>query len=359
MKRLGSIWPQVVAFDNLLLAWRRARAGKRSRSDVAAFEMDLEHELLELQRQLSDGSYRPGEYRLFTIYERKPRMIAAAPIRDRVVHHALMNVIEPPLDRTFIHDSYACRKGRGVHTAVARYQQWSRRYTYALKLDISRYFPSIDHDRLKAKLRRRIKDKDVIRLLDLIIDGGPVARTLPGYFPDDDLLSPLTRRVGIPIGNLTSQFFANLYLDDLDHKIKEEWRAPAYLRYVDDMLLLSDSKQQLWETRARIEAFLTEERLVLHPKKVHLCRTRDGLDLLGYRVFPDFRLLRNDNGHRFARKLRGYARGYEAGCLGWEMFNPSVQSWIGHAGQADTKGLRQRIFAAVPFRRGVEVGNRA
>ena len=223
MRRLGGLWPRVIAFDNLLSAFSKARRGKRNRAEVARFTLDLEPNLFALQRDLESGCYRPGAYRLFTIYERKPRLIAAAPFRDRVVHHALMNVIEPPLDRTFIHDCYACRRGKGAHAAVDRYQAWARRYGYALKLDVQQYFPSIDHGLLKEKLAQRIKDPLVLDLLGRIIDGGPEsACTALHSFPGDDLLTPLERRRGIPIGNLTSQFFANLYLDRFDHAVKQQ-----------------------------------------------------------------------------------------------------------------------------------------
>ena len=232
MKRLRDLWPQLIAFENLWRAWRQARRGKSRSTGAVAFELNLERELLTLQRELADGSYQPGGYRLFTLYERKPRLIAAAPFRDRVVHHAVMNIIEPPLDRTFIFDSYACRQGKGTHAAVNRYQRWAQRYPYVLKLDVRRYFPSIDHALLKAKLRRRIADPHVVALLDQIIDGSPAdVAGDPLYFPGDDLLTPAERQRGIPIGNLTSQFFANLYLDDLDHWLKEQCRVPAYLRY--------------------------------------------------------------------------------------------------------------------------------
>lgn len=352
MKRIGGIWPRVIAFDNLLAAYRKARRGKGRAPAVARFALELEQELLQLQRDLSMGDYRPGPYRLFTVYERKPRLIAAAPFRDRVVHHAVMNLIEPPIDRTFIHDSYACRKGKGTHAAVVRYQAWARRYAYALKLDIARYFPSIDHDLLKAKLRCRIKDRAVLHLLDRIIDGSPEAPVPGDSFPGDDLLTPLERRVGIPIGNLTSQFFANLYLDDLDHFLTQELRCPAYLRYVDDMVLLGDDKCRLWEMHQVLVERLERDRLRVHPRKIQVQRTRDGLDLLGYRVFPDFVRLRDDNGHRFARKLRGFARAFAAGTRDWADIDPSVQSWIGHAGHADSLGLRRRILSRTIFRRG-------
>ncbi len=273
MRRLGGLWPQVVSFENLLLAYRRARRGKGRSGQVAAFALDLEHELLGLQRALESGEYRPGGYRLFTIYERKPRLIAAAPFRDRVVHHAVMNVIEPALDRTFIHDSYACRKGKGVHAAVDRYQGWARGYVYALKMDVQQYFASIDHALLKEKLARRIKDARVLDLLARIIDTGPEAvggETV--YFPGDDLLTPIERRTGIPIGNLTSQFFANLYLDDLDRQVKEVLRVRAYLRYVDDMVALDNDKGRLREVREAVAEHLARDRLKLHPNKAHMTR---------------------------------------------------------------------------------------
>ncbi len=352
MKRLGGIWPQVVSFNNLLLAYRKARCGKGRSQDVARFALNLEKELFRLQRELRDDNYWPGAYRLFRIYERKPRIIAAAPFRDRVVHHALMNLIEPTLDRTFIHDSYACRRGKGVHAAVDRYQVWARRNAYALKMDVAQYFPSIDHPILKVKLRRRIKDARVLALLDRIIDTSPELRKSLIYFPGDDLLTPLERRVGIPIGNLTSQFLANLYLDDLDHFMKQDLKVGAYLRYVDDMVVLDNDKGRLAEVRAAVRERLAEERLLLHPRKAHVSPTAAGLNLLGYLVFPNHRRLRNDNGHRFARRLRGFARAFAQGLVTLADIKPSVQSWIGHAMHADTERLRSRIISRTVFRRG-------
>jgi RNA-directed DNA polymerase len=352
MKRLSGVWPKLVSFENLLRAYRKARRGKRDRPGVAEFGLDLERELIALQRELDRGEYKPGAYRLFTIYDRKPRVIAAAPFRDRVVHHAVMNLIEPPLDRTFISDSYACRRAKGVHAAVDRYQAWAQTYRYVLKMDVRQYFPSIDHDLLKGKLRRRIKDRLILDLLDRIIDGSPNGNAEPYYFPGDDLFTPLERRVGIPIGNLTSQFFANLYLDDLDHYIKQRLRIRPYLRYVDDMVLLDDDKKRLADIREMIREWLAQERLQLHPNKAHISPARDGLNLLGYFVYPRRRLLRNDNGHRFARKFRYLAKAYAAGHVQWSEISPRVQSWIGHAKHADTDRLRRKIFSQAVFRRG-------
>ncbi len=314
--------------------------------------MNLETEIFTLQRELQEGSYRPGEYRLFTIYDRKPRVIAAAPFRDRVVHHAVMNCLETSLDKTFISDSYACRRGKGVHAAVNRYQAWSQTYRFALKMDVQQYFPSVDHDMLKAKLRRRIKDRSTLELLGRIIDGSPKSLESPQYFLGDDLFTPLDRRVGIPIGNLTSQFFANLYLDDLDHYVKQELNVRPYLRYVDDMVVLGNDKSKLAEIREAVRERLAVDRLRLHPNKAYVTRTSDGLNLLGYLVFPRRRRLRNDNGHRFARKLRRMARAYRVRRLEWDAVVASTQSWIGHAKHADTDGLRRTIFSQAVFQRG-------
>ncbi len=357
MKRLGDIWPQLTSFENLLRAYHKARRGKRRRPGVAEFGLTLEPELLSLQRELQDGSYRPGNYRLFTIYERKPRIIAAAPFRDRVVHHAVMHCIEPPLDRTFISNSYACRRGKGVHAAVDRYQAWAQTYRYVLKMDVRQYFPSIDHDLLKEKLRRRLKDRPVLDLLDRIIEGAPGGTPEAWYFPDDDLFTPLERRVGIPIGNLASQFFANLYLDDLDHDLKQVLHVRPYLRYVDDMVVLDNDKARLADIRAAVRDRLAADRLRLHPHKAHITRVANGLNLLGYVVYPDQRRLRNDNGHRFARRLRRMAKAYRVGRLEWANVVASAQSWIGHAKHADTEGLRRVIFSQAVFTR--ETGQEA
>lgn len=353
MPKLDHLWPIVVSFENLWCAWRKARRGKSRTDCVARFELNLEHELLDLQRELIAGHYQPGLYRLFTLYERKPRQIAAAPFRDRVVHHAVMNVIEPPLDRHFIPQSYACRLGKGVHAAANQYQHWAKRYAYALKIDVQKYFPSIDHSMLLDKLKQRIADQPLLDLLERIITGSPEPlEPTTHLFPNDDLLTLMQRRRGIPIGNLTSQFFANLYLDEFDHWVKKQLHVTAYLRYVDDMVLLSDDKRQLRAWRVAIEQRLAEERLRLHPHKAQITPTRCGLNLLGYHVWPHRRRLANHNGYRFRRRLRRLARNYAAGHIELADIDPSVQAWIGHARHADTLALRETLFNEIIFTRG-------
>lgn len=351
MKRLGGLWQNLTSWDNLLLAYRKALRGKRRRIEVARFSCHLEPELLVLQRELLQSDYQPGAYRQFTIYDRKPRVISAAPFRDRVVHHALMNMIEPSLDRRFIDDCYACRKGKGVHAAVNRYQSYAGQYAYVLKLDVRQYFPTIDHTILKNSLQRRIKDNKTLNLLNLIIDASPESPAPFDLFAGDDLFTALERRRGIPIGNLTSQFFANLYLDDFDHWVKETLRVPAYLRYVDDMILLDNDKNRLWDYCTQIGDTLLDCRLRLHERKRQIFRTAEWVDVLGYRISQTRRLLRNDNGYRFRRKLHRLAQGYAQHRLNWSDINPSVQSWIGHACHAETHGLRRKLFYGVKFQR--------
>ena len=205
-------WQTLISFENLYLAYLKAQRGKQKRTEVANFALRLEHHLWQLRKELKTGTYQPGDYRQFHIYERKPRTISVAPFRDRVVHHALMNLLEPVFEHHMIPHSYACRVGKGVHKAVDQYQRWAKRYPYVLKLDISRYFPSIDHDTLNSKLKPLIQDSNIQRLVQQIIVGSPDTELTQRqeFFPGDDLFTSLQRRKGLPIGNLTSQWFCEL-----------------------------------------------------------------------------------------------------------------------------------------------------
>ena len=212
----------------------RAVRGKRDKPGAAAFLANLEKELLRLERELHNGTYRPGRNRTIEIFDPKHRIVSAAPFRDRVVHHALCAVCAPLFERGFIHDSYANRKGQGTHRAVARYEKFRDRFRHVLRCDIYRYFPAIDHTILKRDLRRRIACPRTLALADRIVDASNPQEPVHLHFPGDDLFAPFQRRRGLPIGNLTSQVFANVYLDGLDHFCKEVLRARGYLRYVDD-----------------------------------------------------------------------------------------------------------------------------
>ena len=357
MSPIHNVWPSILTWENLLQAYRKARRGKRKQKEIQLFGFDLEYELTEIRQQLQQKTYQPGAFRQFQVHDRKIRLISAAPFRDRVVQHALMNQIEPELDHQFIVDSYASRKNKGVHAAVRQYRIWANRYPYALKIDISRYFDSIDHRILKQKLTKLIADPDILWLFDTIIDSSPwPQRPTVIKAPDDDMVDLMERNIGLPLGNLTSQFLGNVYLNDLDHFVKKTLQIPAYLRYVDDMILLGESKPQLWQWCEAIEQFLAQERIGIHPRKKILVPVSCGLDVLGYRVFPHTIRLGRGSGYRFRRKLKHLAISYRMNRITLTEIKPHVAGWLGHARQADSHGLCKAILGQVYFDKGNTAG---
>lgn len=351
MKRYGNLWPAIVEFSNLLLAARKAQKGKRFRPNVLDFNYHLESELLTLQTELDHQTYTPGQYRTFEIKEPKPRLISAAPYRDRVVHHALCNVIVPILEPSLIHDTYANREGKGTHKALQRFTRYARSSQYVLQGDIQKYFPSIDHAILKARLRRKIKCPRTLWLIDTIIDASNDQIPAAFHFADDDLLTPLGRRRGLPIGNLTSQFFANVYLSGFDHFVKEVLGAKKYLRYVDDFALFSDDHRFLAQARQAIEAHLDTLRLKIHPIKSHITKTQQGANFLGFRVFPDRIRVRTENLRRARRRCRALQVAYATGHTDLAGVIQRLQSWEAHLKHGDTHHLRRQIFDSLVFSR--------
>jgi RNA-directed DNA polymerase len=357
MKRYGNLWHQVIDFENLLRAARQAQRGKRFRPNVLQFNYHLEQELSQLQHQLKAQTYVPGEYRTFRIFEPKPRLISAAPYRDRVVHHALCNIIIPIFERTFIPDSYANRKGLGTHRALKRFIEFTRFHHYVLQCDIQKYFPSIDHSILKAILRRKIKCPETLWLIDTIIDHSNEQEPILEYFPGDDLLTPDKRRHGLPIGNLTSQFFANCYLNGFDHFVKEQLNATHYLRYVDDFAFFSNDRGFLADARVAIEAYLTTLRLRIHPIKSQLFATNVGANFVGFRVIstgntipkPIYLRVRNDNLRRARDRLCFLQDAYLNAEIDLVQLTQAMHSWLAHLEHADTYRLRQRIFQEWSF----------
>ena len=226
------LYAQVYDWENLLLAWRKAAKGKRGQPPAASFEMNVAQNLLAIQEELAEKRYQPGGYVSFHIHEPKQRLISAAPFRDRVVHHALCNVMEPIFERRFIHDSYANRRGKGTHAALDRCQEFARRYPYVLQCDVQQFFPAIDHSLLLDSIQRVIVDPDLLGLCERILESGRGVLSNEYamiYFAGDDLFA-VNRARGLPIGNLTSQFWANVYLDRLDHFIKRELDRLSFLR---------------------------------------------------------------------------------------------------------------------------------
>jgi retron-type reverse transcriptase len=350
MKTRKNLYPRICSFDNLLLAARKAARGKRSKPSTANFLFRLEPELHRIRRDLLAQTYKPGGYTRFTVRDTKPRVISAAPFRDRVVHHALCNVIEPIFDGSFIYDSYACRKGKGTHAAVDRYQAFSRKNRYVLKADIVRYFPSMDHEILLDQIRRRIACPKALWLIGEVLDSMKAEGGF--YFPGDDLFSPFERPHGIPIGNLTSQFFANIHLNGFDHWVKETLGQRFYIRYVDDFVIFGNAKAALWGVLEACRERLLSLRLRLHPRKSRVYRTDEGIEFLGYRVFPTHRLLRKSNATHARRRLRKLQSAYRAGWISLECVGASIQSWVAHASHADTYHLRKKVLGQDVFARG-------
>ncbi|MBD3341362.1 MAG: RNA-dependent DNA polymerase, partial [Candidatus Lokiarchaeota archaeon] len=344
MKTLKNLYPEITEYKNLYLAFKNAAKGKRWKPYVEQFKINLERELFQLQDELRSKTYQPGHYYNFYITEPKRRLVSAAPFRDRVVHHAICNIIEPVYDKIFIYDSYACRKEKGQHKAADRFTKFCRANKYVYKCDIQKYFPSIDHEILFSILKRKIKDHELLWLLKCIIQSGKDIlkdEYIVHWYPGDDLLSPVERNRGLPIGNLTSQFLANVYLNELDYFVKFMLRCHYYIRYMDDFVIFSNSKTELRKIREEIINYLATLRLSVHPKKDNIFPVTQGTDFMGYRIFQTHRRLRKSNIKIFIKRMKIFQEKYKAGTINFQSINQSVQSWIGHACHADTWYLRK------------------
>lgn len=343
-KRHDDLFDTIANFRSLRRAALKAAKGKRAKPGATAFLADLERECLRLERQLRDGSYRPGAYVKIEVWDPKHRIVSAAPFRDRVVHHALYAVIAPIFEAGFIANTFANRVRKGTHRGIEAYECYRDRYAHVLRCDIYRYFPAIDHAILKRDFRRRIACSRTLGLLDMIVDGSNDQEPVNLHFPGDDLFTPYERRRGLPIGNLTSQFFANLYLDPLDHFCTEVLCAP-YVRYVDDFALFHDNPDVLERWRDRIGRFLDKRRLKLHPGKTFVAPTSEPAVFLGYVLLPDGRRrLPEDSLRRFRNRLRGLKAGVAAGRLNEADAHPRVQAWEAHAAFAHTRKLRNAVL---------------
>jgi len=351
MKRYGNLYPKICDFKNVLTASKKAQCCKRYRDDVLAFNYELELNLVRIQEELATKSYKPGPYKTFVIYEPKRRLISAAPYRDRVVHHALCNIIEPLFDRSFIDGCYANRRGKGTHKALDHFVALTKQYRYCLRADIEKYFPSVDHDILKTAIRRKIKCPNTLWLMDVILDNSNVQEPVFQYYPDDTLLTPCYRRHGLPIGNLTSQLCANIYLSDIDHALVKRFGGSRYLRYVDDFALFSNDSHELEAGQAMLAELLAQVRLRLHAVKTQITEIRAGVNFLGFRVFRGQVRLRQENLRRARKRMRELQRRYRDGLSTWTEVKNALQSWNAHAAYGDTWRLRQNVFNALVFSR--------
>jgi retron-type reverse transcriptase len=343
-KRHHDLFAHIANFQALKQAAQRAVKGKRKKPGASSFFANLETELLRLEHQLTSRKYRPGKYVTIEIRDPKKRVVSAAPFRDRVVHHALCKIIQPIFERGFIDHSYANRKAKGTHKAINAYENYRNKHAHVLRCDIFRYFPAIDHELLKPEFRKRISCQDTLWLMDLIVDGSNKQEPVHVYFENDTLFTPFERKRGLPIGNLTSQFFANLYLNRFDHFVTEVLKAP-YIRYVDDFALFHNDPSVLLHWQDEIQLFLEGRRLKLHPRKTEILPTSQSSQFLGFVLLPEnYRHLPEDNVRRFRNKLRGMRDQWKEGVISQNDIEQRVQAWIAHAEHGNTWRLRQSIF---------------
>jgi retron-type reverse transcriptase len=313
--------------ENLRLAFWKAAKGKRGKADCLAFREHLDEDLAALGAELLAGDVPVGDYQYFKVHDPKERLICAATFRERVLHHALMNVCEPVLERAAVFDSYACRKGKGRLLAVERAQGYARTHRWFLKMDIRKYFDSIHHETLRGFLARKFKDPVLLVLFDRIIGS---YHTTPGR--------------GLPIGNLTSQHFANFYLARLDRFLKEELRRGAYVRYMDDFVVWGESGHELREVCERVQTFLTAELKLELKGNTAINRTAFGMDFLGYRLFPSTVRLARRSKVRFTRKFRRYEAAQRCGQWTDLILQQRMQALLAFVMPAESGAFRRHVL---------------
>ncbi len=327
MKRAGWLYQSIPAYDNLCLAFWKAAKGKHDRQDVAAFRSDFSGNMQKLRDDLLNHDPDIGHYRFFQVRDPKPRSICAASFPERVLHHAIMNICEPVLEFFAIHDSYACRKGKGTHQAIAGAQKFARGYEWYLKLDVRKYFDSIDHEIMLRELSKRFKDEDLLLLFQKLFD---TYHTAPGK--------------GMPIGNLISQHLANFYLSRFDRWLKEVRQVGGYLRYMDDMLIFGQDKSPLKAELVEIRLFLKQELGLELKPNVQLNRCQRGIPFLGFRIFPYCIRLSPASRRRFQRKFRRYERKWIDGEWTEKELDDHVRPLIEFTKAADSVGLRRLVI---------------
>ncbi len=327
------LYERLCSYSNLELAFIKARTGKTQKQDVVEFESNLKDNLLQLQCELQFLSYNPKPLKTFIIHDPKTRKISKSDFRDRIVHHALCNIIEPMFEKSFIYDSYANRIGKGAFKAIERFEEFSRKEshnyckaTYVLKADIKHYFENVNHFTLLKILQKHIQDQKVMLLIKII-------------------LSNYSKEKGMPLGNLTSQFFANVYLNELDQFIKHKLKAKYYIRYVDDFVIIHNSKEVLEKFKLELNWFLNENlALQLHPDKSRIIFLSRGIEFLGFTVFPYYCLLKKKNLKKFKRKLKEISLLYDNKTIDYDVVYDFMEGWCAYAKHANTYKLRQKIL---------------
>lgn len=339
MKTYKRIFERMTSLEYLFSAWDRFKQEKRTKADVMTFERDLEQNIFQLHRDLQNKTYKHGPYTGFYISDPKLRHIHKATVRDRVLHHAIFAALNPIFEPGFIADSFSCRIGKGTHKGVERLMHMLRavsrngtRPCYALKCDVRKFFDTIDHEVLLEILGRRMNDADVIWLLQEIVRSFSTGQR------------DLFHARGVPIGNLTSQLFANVYMNEFDHFVKHALRVKYYARYTDDFVIVGNNLEELQKLIAPIEEFLQKRlRLGLHPDKIQIVKYSKGVDFLGYVQYPHHRLMREQSKRRMLRKLRHAEVRYRCGEFDEARMHATLQSYLGALSHADAYRLSQTL----------------
>ncbi len=340
MKRVGFLIEKIADIDNLRLAFWKARKGKSYANEVAIYRQNLDKNLLTLQAEILSGEVKVGNYRYFKIFEPKERQICASAFSEQVLHHAMMNVCHQHFEAYQINESYASRKGKGTYAAIEKAKEHTARYKFYLKLDVKKFFDSIPHKVMKAQLRRMFKDGKVIQIFDSIIDSYAVGNANAVRVQNPD--SVLDNR-GVPIGNLTSQYFANHFLAVLDHFIKENLGGKFYVRYMDDMVLWHDDKAVLLIFKTQIDNFLRDKLFcTLKPEALNHCN--QGLPFLGYLIFPNTIWLRQQSKKRFIKKIKIIETNYHNGNWSEAHCQRKVLPLLAFVQHADTVAFRKIFF---------------
>ncbi|MFA6476442.1 MAG: reverse transcriptase/maturase family protein [Candidatus Paceibacterota bacterium] len=339
MRVYNNLFDKIVNLENLFQAWEEFKRGKQKKPDVLAFEKNLEQNIFQLHRDLISQTYRHGPYSSFYVYDPKRRHIHKATVIDRVLHHAVFRVLNFVFEPTFIPCSFSCRFGKGTHKGVAVLEQMQRQVShnylrpcFTLKCDVKKFFDTIDHSFLLSIIKRRISDQNAIWLMEEIIES-----FLSEY-------SDLFNRRGVPIGNLTSQLFANIYMNEFDQFVKHELKVKNYIRYTDDFIVVSDDIDYLLNLIRPMAKFLkTNLGLSLHPGKVSIGKISQGTDFLGYVLLPYHRRLRKRSERRMWRKIDLAKKNYEERLISPNSYKGVINSYLGVLSHANTQRQSERI----------------
>ncbi len=348
MKTYTNLYEQLCSWKNLLLAYNKARTHKNNKSSVKKFSKHYAIELALLRHELCNKTYQPRPLKTFILRDPKTRTICVSDFRDRVVHHALINILQPIFEPRFISDSYASRKNKGTLKAIQRFDTFERQVTingtrkmpsstddskyilqgYVFKADIYHYFESVDHEVLLNIISRRIKDDDILWLIKQVL----------GNYKTD------IANKGMPLGNWTSQFFANIYLNELDQFVKQQLRIKYYIRYVDDFVILHNSKFTLQNYEIKIREFISKLKLMLHPNKCSISPLHRGTAFLGYRIYYHHKLVRLRNLRKVRSKLKNHLDDYENNLVDATKIFSTLRGWRAYAMHANTHRLREQIM---------------